>query len=82
MVQGLQFDIHGAHNLILMPTRMGADVLRLRQGRLVHDGGHTYYNQWVEGLLSHNVSNVEDMDDLLAYLQTELRRDNACIPWR
>lgn len=82
VVQHLGFDIDSAQNLILMPTREGAETLRLRPGRLIHDGGHMHYNTWVETLLSENVSNHHEFHEVLSYLHSELRRSDARIPWR
>ena len=77
----VNFDIDAARNIMFMPTFAGVRALQLRSGRLVHDGGHAAYNSWVGTLLS-DVSTDRDVDDLLRYLHTELRKSDADIPWR
>ena len=69
--------IHDADdNLMFMPTREGARRLRLREGRVVHDGGHAGYNLWV-GRQLEAAHSAFDVLRLIRTLDNELH-----VPWR
>jgi len=70
-------DIHCAENVMFMPTAAGAEKLRLRQGRLIHDGGHLAYNAFVLELLE-----MDTPANIMHNLRRELRSSHPAIPWR
>src|SRR5210317_1708854 len=46
-----KYDINASKNLIMLPTRLGKFVLRVREDRLIHAGKHTGYNTYVGKML-------------------------------
>ena len=40
-----KYDINASKNLIMLPTRLGKFVLRVREDRLIHAGKHAGYNR-------------------------------------
>ena len=75
----IRHQIHSPQNLIMMPTPLGIQKLRLRENRLVHWGPHPKYNDFVANELEL-LNTQEDVDDLLEYLKWELRFRDV-IPW-
>ena len=75
------YDMAGPRNLIFMPTRHGAERMRLRAGRLVHDGGHPAYNAYVRGRLDA-CDDAGDVHALVDELHARLRATRSDLPWR
>ena len=76
------FDVHGRDNLLFMPTRIAASNMRLRDGRLVHDGGHMRYNVYVRYRLDETVDDCHDLHALVYELRHRLRATRSDLPWR
>ena len=79
------FDVESAENLMLMPTRRGADCMRLRGDRLIHDGGHLGYNRFVGRyldclLLIPPHAREARLLRTLDLLRNEMRR-HTFVPW-
>ena len=75
-----EFDMDDPSNLVFMPTHTGAQVLRLRPGRLVHDGGHPAYNAFVRSRLDR-LEHASDVYALTTELRTRLRATHSDLPW-
>lgn len=76
------------NNLMLLPTKKGMENMNLRKSRLVHQGGHIPYNQYVGELLRDIIATHATQALLCAAiiaLQTELKRriraDDQTLPW-
>ena len=73
--------VERSDNLMFMPTRMGANVLRLRDNRHIHDGGHVKYNAFIKDELDV-IANKQELNSFITFLNYELRRSNSFLPWR
>ena len=79
------FDIEQRDNLLFMPTTYAWHVARLRDGRLLHDGGHPRYNKYVKerlDALQSSTSQDHDLRDLVVELRHRLRATHSDLPWR
>ena len=74
------YDIHASKNLIMLPTRLGKVVLRVREDRLIHAGKHTGYNTYVGHMLD-SIKTVEQFIEFTEFLRTSCRHRSKDIPW-
>jgi hypothetical protein len=74
------YDIHASKNLIMLPTRLGKVVLRVREDRLIHAGKHTGYNTYVGHMLD-SIKTVEQFIEFTEFLRTSCRHRPHHIPW-
>lgn len=84
---GIELD--GKDNLIFMVTKSGKQHMRVRESRLIHDGGHLAYNRYVGDALraiSETATSTAVATIAVRALQTELRdrlrSDDPTLPWR
>ena len=75
-----QYDVDAGYNLILLPTKKGAEVLNVRHTRPIHDGGHPAYNRFCLDELNACYS----FDCFCAYLLLLHMgcRGRSVIPWK
>lgn len=74
------YDVEGEYNFALLPTRLGAERMRLRPERPLHDGGHLAYNAFARSGLDRCATGAD-----LALLLVALHRGCrglARVPWR
>lgn len=74
------YDMNASSNLVMLPTDRGKEVLRLREGRLIHDGKHAKYNRYVKGILDV-ISTKEELRDFTDFLKVACRYRPQDIPW-
>lgn len=74
------FDIDGRYNLMFVPTRAGMQTMNLRTQRFIHDGGHMAYNRYVNTSLL-DVTNEEELYELIRSLSQRIRHGDASLPW-
>ena len=67
------YDINDEYNLMFMPT-----CVYQKSKRLVHDGGHVKYNQYVRERLDV----TDDIFALSKELRLILKSGNTTIPWK
>jgi hypothetical protein len=74
------YDINASANLIMLPTRLGKFVLRVRDDRIIHSGKHTSYNNYVEKMLD-SMKSVEQFTEFTDFLKRACRHRPQDIPW-
>ena len=74
------YDMNSSKNIIMMPTRHGIHTLNLRENRLVHEGNHKEYNNFV-GEMLEIINDEDEMDYLTNILKMGCRRRPKDIPW-
>ena len=75
-----KYYINASKNLIMLPTRLGKFVLRVRDDRLIHSGKHTSYNKYVERMLN-SMKSTDDFTKFTDFLRTACRHRPQDIPW-
>jgi hypothetical protein len=81
IVKRFGYDMNASSNLVMLPTERGKEVLRLREGRLVHAGKHTGYNKYVENILNV-ITTEEELCAFTDFLKVSCRYRPQDIPWR
>jgi len=74
------YDIDASNNIIMLPTRLGKFVLRVREDRLIHGGKHTGYNKYVGNMLD-SLKSTDEFMDFTIFLKTACRYKPQDIPW-
>jgi hypothetical protein len=80
MVMKSGYDIHASTNVVILPTRHGKHVLRVREDRLIHEGNHPAYNAYV-GHMLNAFTHVDDFDAFVIFLKRACRYEPHTIPW-
>lgn len=80
MVVKAKYDIHASKNLIMLPTRLGKFVLRVREDRLIHSGKHGAYNAYV-GRMLDVVRSTDEFEQFTQFLRVACRHRPQDIPW-
>ena len=80
-VQKFEYDIHASSNIVILPTRHGKCVLRLREERLIHSGKHHAYNAYVGDMLDV-VDTQNDLEYFVDFLKVSCRNRPQDIPWK
>ena len=71
-----EFDVHGFHNLMFVPSTPNLTRLRVRPCRISrHNGGHALYNEYVRTRLNDGAF----VGDLVRDLRSRIR--TGCVPW-
>ena len=74
------YDIHASKNLIMLPTRLGKSVLRVREDRLIHSGKHTGYNKYT-GRMLDSMNSTSEFMEFTKFLRMACRHRPQDIPW-
>lgn len=74
------YDINASSNLIMLPTRLGKFILRVREDRLIHEGIHAGYNKYVEIMLN-SIKTTDDFVKFTKFLKHSCRHRPQDIPW-
>ena len=80
VVKRFEYDVDGSHNIIMMPTRLGARVMNVRGDRMTHNGGHVKYNRYVGSMLDV-IQTDEDLYRFRDFLKGVCRYNHDIIPW-
>ena len=80
VVKKFGYDIDGSANIIMMPTKVGLDVLNVRRNRMTHNGCHVKYNRYV-GTLLDTIKTKDDLLYLRDFLKGVCRFNHDIIPW-
>ena len=75
-----KYDIHASKNLVMLPTRLGKFVLRVREDRLIHSGKHKAYNAYVEKVLD-GINSTHEFNSFVDFLKHSIRWNPHHIPW-
>ena len=80
VIQMYNYDTESPYNLIFLPTTEGQRQLTLRENRVIHDGGHMKYNDFVV----HSLNNCQNYNDFLFLLIILHKgsRGYLKIPWK
>jgi hypothetical protein len=89
LLQKINYNINSANNIIMMPNKIAYDELNLSSNKLIHDGGHTYYNMYVKQILDHILQyyyydeeyQIYQFNLFLYYLKDNLVNNEDNIPW-
>lgn len=79
-IKGFGYDMNAGDNIILLPTRLGKHILRVREDRLVHTGNHPAYNAYVGGMLDV-IQSEGDLLEFVDFLKYSCRYSPHQIPW-
>ena len=76
------YDIESFENLVFMPSSEGHAFLGLSKNRLIHDGPHKMYTQYVKSTLDL-ISSSCDLERLINSLRVILHSEDghSSIPW-
>ena len=74
------YDLNSSKNLIMLPTRLGKFILRVREDRLIHAGKHSLYNAYVEKVLN-GINSTNEFNSFVDFLKHSLRWNPHHIPW-
>jgi len=80
IVREHEFDINCSKNIIMMPTRIGKILMKVRTDRLTHGGGHKRYNAYVFSILEC-IKTEEDLIAFREHLKRSIRHEPHNIPW-
>jgi hypothetical protein len=80
IVQKSNYDVNESKNLVMMPTRLGKHLLKLREDRLFHEGNHAAYNAYVGNMLDV-MDSTYDFELFVEFLKRGCRRNSHHIPW-
>jgi len=75
-----KYDINASKNLIMLPTRLGKMVLRVREDRLIHTGKHKAYNMYVRRMLD-SMTCTKEFTRFTEFLRMACRHRPQDIPW-
>lgn len=64
IVKKANYNVNESKNIIIMPTRLGKQMMKLREDRLIHENGHPQYNKFVEKYLDC----INDVDEFLKFV--------------
>ena len=79
-IKRFDYDMNAGSNLVMLPTERGKEVLRLREGRLVHVGKHAGYNRYVGNILNV-ITTEEELCAVTDFLKVSCRYRPQDIPW-
>ena len=89
LINKYNYNINAANNIIFMPNKLAHRKLHLPLDQLIHDGGHTKYNQFVKQNLDHILEYYYYDEEyqryqftlFLYYLKDSLPYNKNNIPW-
>ena len=81
VVTKFRYDVDSSHNIIMMPTHLGAIKLNVRANRMIHNGGHVKYNRYV-GTMLDSIKTQEDSYYLRDFLKSVCRYNHDILPWK
>ena len=79
-VKRFGYDMNASSNLVMLPTDKGKEILRLREGRLIHGGKHARYNRYVGNILNV-ITTEEELCAFTDFLKVGCRYRPQDIPW-
>jgi hypothetical protein len=81
ILRELAFDINSSKNLVMMPTKLGMEICKgLRPDRLIHEGGHRAYNEYVKKNLNQ-IQSYKEFYKFHNFLKRNCRDNIDKIPW-
>lgn len=79
-ISRFDYDMNASSNVVMLPTRYGKEVLKLREDRLVHAGNHDKYNAYVGDMLDV-IQSKDDLELFVEFLKVGCRYRPQDIPW-
>lgn len=79
ILEKYNYNISAPYNIMMLPNKKGQEFLNTN--RLLHSGGHSKYNKYVEEKLE-DIENEEDLDNLVQYLRLQMYGNPYNIPWK
>jgi hypothetical protein len=79
-ISRFDYDMNASSNVVMLPTRYGKEVLKLREDRLVHAGNHDKYNAYVGDILDV-IQSKDDLELFVEFLKVGCRYRPQDIPW-
>jgi len=80
LIQQCNYDVNSSENLVMMPTRLGKMILKVREDRLIHEGNHPAYSAYVGNMLDV-IDSAYDFNLFVEFLKKGCRRNGHHIPW-
>ncbi len=80
LIQQCNYDVNSSENLVMMPTRLGKMILKVREDRLIHEGNHSAYSAYVGNMLDV-MDSAYDFNLFVEFLKKGCRRNGHHIPW-
>ena len=80
IVKKSKYNVNESKNIIIMPTRLGKQIMNLREDRLIHENGHPEYNKFVEKYLDC-INDVDEFKKFVEFLKVSCRYKPHNILW-
>ena len=80
LIKKYNFDLNASHNIVMMPTYYGMDMMNIRRDRLIHYGDHKKYNTFVKTFLDV-MKTEESLFEFQNFLRRNCRDNVDNIPW-